>query len=397
MPFARNAILFAQEIGFMNFQFLPFFIGLLALTSCDPTDRPYSSLTKKLDSLVNFENHADQFHGTLVVGKRDSIIYQKSVGVANRNWMTSIEDSTRFDICSVNKSFIAALIMKACEEGRLHLDDRLAEILANYNYTGYFNPDITVHQMLCHISGLPDYYELADSLKDNWLLRYKRMHFTNAAYVDFISSLPAKEPAKEFYYSNFAYHLLAIIIEDIYDKPFSDILKEKICEPLKLNNTFSSTSNQEVHKRLAEGYNFLKDKNGWVRNNFIDLTLGRRIFSTSADLYRWALAMDDTTFLSSHSLSLIQANHIGSFTDRASYGYGWAVHGSNSTYEMGNLGIKEPYIIHGGATEGYRAMLININHGEFIIAFLSNVGDQMDEIQFAGKVAQILMEDYHEK
>jgi hypothetical protein len=44
---------------------------------------------------------------------------------------------------------------------------------------------------------------------------------------------------------------------------------------------------------------------------------------------------------------------------------------------------RKNYIIHGGSTEGYKAMFINVNDGELIIAFLSNIGNRTNELKFA--------------
>lgn len=59
---------------------------------------------------------------------------------------------------------------------------------------------------------------------------------------------------------------------------------------------------------------------------------------------------------------------------------------------MVDLGIDLPYIIHGGSTEGYKAMLININDSEYVISFLSNVGNQTEEIELAKTVVKLLIE-----
>lgn len=74
-----------------------------------------------------------------------------------------------------------------------------------------------------------------------------------------------------------------------------------------------------------------------------------------------------------------------------SYSYGWVVFDKDNRGEMGDLGISRPYIIHGGSTDGYKAMLININRGEYVISFLSNVGDLTQEMQLAQKIINILI------
>lgn len=349
----------------------------------------------ELDSLILSEHAADRFHGTVVIGNQDSIIYYKAVGIANRVWNIPMQIDSRFDIASLNKSFVAALVLLAVEEEKLRLEDKLVDRLKNYSYRGQFDSSITLHQMLTHSAGLPDYDAVAPELAANNFVKFKRLHFSNAEYVDFISQLSTvAAPGQQFYYSNFAYHLLAIILEDVYHQPFAKILQQKISQPLHLTETFASTSNEALHQRVVEGYQYSDEH--WQRNNFIDLTLGRRIFSTAMDLYRWGQAMNDARLLSQESLALMQQNHLANITPDVAYGYGWVVFDGKSRYQMGDLGIDQPYLIHGGATEGYKSMLIDVEKGRYIIAFLSNVGTQTDEMKLANKITHVLTSNIHE-
>lgn len=346
----------------------------------------------QLDSLFNnyFEN--DLFHGQVVITRHGKNIYENYLGVANRNWNIPVEHDTKFDIASVNKSMIAALTLKAVEEGKLNLEDRLVHLLSSFSYKGSFHPEINLHHMLNHSSGLADYDGVADALKVNNYLPFKRHRFTNEEYVDFISKIePINVPGKQFYYSNFAYHLLTIILESTYQKPFSTLLKEKLTLPLGLKNTVSESKNEVVISKLAEAYNYHKESGQWHQNQFIDLSLGRRVFSTASDLNRWAQVMDNPGWLTATSLHLIQQNHLAEIETNYSYGYGWVVIDEQNKSRMIDLGIKQPYIIHGGSTEGYKAMLININSGAFVISFLSNVGNKTEEILLAQKIVTILL------
>ncbi|MTI32152.1 serine hydrolase domain-containing protein [Xanthovirga aplysinae] len=385
----------------MRITFFGAFISIIGLVSCQKNEQktgPTSSLLLvKLDSLINSENKENRFHGTVVIGNLDSIFYHKAIGVADRVWDLPMQLDYRFDIASVNKSFIAALILIAVEENKLQLDDKLTDLLTNYKYSGKFDPNITIHQMLTHTSGLADYNGVRKDLSANKFLKFKRLHFSNHDYLDFISQIPPFSNAgKQFHYSNFAYHLLAIILEDTYQQPFSEILDEKICKPLKLSHTFSPQSREEVHKKVTEAYNYSPQEKKWRRNRFIDLTLGRRIYSTSGDLYKWGKAMSNNSLLSESSLKVMQTNHLSHLGNNISYGYGWVIFDGRGQYKMGNLSINAPYIIHGGSTEGYKAMLVIIDKGKFIISLLANCGDQVNEIHLTQKIVQLLNSSIYE-
>lgn len=344
-------------------------------------------IISQIDSLILNQSQNNQFSGTIVIGTKDRILYQKAIGQANRSWQIPMTDDTRFDIASLNKSFIAALILIAEEEGKLTVNDKLMKFFPNTS----FNKKITLHDMLTHTSGLPNYNNLPDTLKADNYRRFKRMHFSNEEYIDFLTNIPPiSSPQKQFNYSNFAYHILSIILEQVYNQPFSVVLNEKISQPLALNYIFSEISNQAVHSKMAIGYNYDQGKKQYYSNNFIDLTLGRRIFSTSIDLYKWSKALTNREILSEVSYQKMTTNHLSEIDKNISYGYGWVVN-DGSQYEMGNLGIDLSYLIHGGSTEGYKAMLTNINNGQFIIAHLSNIGQQTNEFKLTQKIVNLLL------
>jgi len=348
--------------------------------------------TQKIDSLIESNYKQELFHGGIVISKYGETIYEKYLGIADRTWNIPIDKRVKFDIASLNKSMIAALILKAVEEDRLHLDDKLVDLLSTFSFNGSFHKKITLHHLLTHSSGLPDYDEIAEELSSNQFLKFKRLRFTNEEYVNFISQIePINEPWKQFYYSNFAYHLLAIILEETYNKPFAEILKQKLTKPLGLQNTISESKNEVPINELAKAYLFDEFTQEWHQNPFIDLSLGRRIFSTASDLNRWAQVMDNPGYLRKNSLQLMQQNHLSQISNSVGYGYGWVVFNKESNTEFGNLGINKRYIIHGGSTDGYKAMLININKGEYVISLLSNVGNRTQEMQLSQKITNILI------
>ena len=355
-----------------------FLFTIIALSCSNKND---SARTKdwsaKVDSLIISENVNNHFDGTILIGSKDEVLYQNALGKANRTWDINMSNDTRFDIASLNKSFQAALILIAVEEGHIYLTDKLINFFTQLN----FDSTITIHHLLTHTSGLPDYYAVNENLKKENYKTFKRLSFNNPDYAHFISKLETVgKPGLQFHYSNFGYHLLAIILEKVYQKPFSQLLQQKICKPYGLDHTFSEIDNQKVHKKVAEGYSYNQKDSSYRRNNFIDLTLGRRIFSTTEDLYKWSKLLSNGEIISNRSYILMTTNHLQEIDKDNSYGYGFVVF-DGGNYKMGNLDIDQNYILHGGSTEGFKAMLTNINDGELIIALLSNVGDRTNELK----------------
>ncbi|MDX1591958.1 MAG: serine hydrolase domain-containing protein [Balneolaceae bacterium] len=369
------------------------FLLLWCTNSCTQGDKVSKENRRQLlleaDTFLKKEAEAEDFSGTIAISHNSELLFESAYGMADRTWDLPMETGYRFDIASVNKSMISGLVMIAEQEGRLHTHDLLVNYLESYEYEGTFHPQITIHQLLTHTSGLPDYGAVPEFLSADNFRELKRMHVTNPEYVDFISRLtPVGEPGEKFFYSNFAYHLLCILLEDIYDMPFGELLANKIAGPLGMSLTFSTTQNEEIHENVVTGYMYRNDE--WEKNPFIDLTLGRRVFSTSGDLVRWGEALSDTTLFTESSLAKIKTNHLEGITDRFSYGYGWAIHNQETDVEMGRLSIDRPYIIHGGSTDGYKSMLVNIDSGSWVIALLANSGNRTDEMRLIRKIVEIL-------
>lgn len=377
-----------------NKLFVLFPIGVLVLFgfSCQGTNEERAledNLAARLNTLFLTEAEESRFSGTVTVGNRDSVIFNNAWGIADRTFNIPMDTDFRFDIASVNKSMVGALVMIAENEQKLSTNDHLVDLLANFKYSGSFNESITIHHLLTHTSGLPDYDGVDYDLAANNFRFFKRLHFARDQYVDFISQLdPIAAPGMEFHYSNFAYHLLCIILEESYDMTFGDLLRLKITDPLEMKNTYSTTDNQQVSENLVSAYNFIDGE--WRENGFIDLTIGRRVFSTSEDLYKWANAMSDTTFLPQLSLDQIKINHLKSLSNNYSYGYGWVIYGRGDSFGMGELPVDLPYIIHGGSTEGFKSILVNVNDGDWIISLLANSGNRANEMELARAVTKIL-------
>ena len=217
---------------------------ILLLACAKKQENPKSqSLNNYFDSL--FENGS--FEGNVCVEEGGIIIFHSAYGMANRSWDIPSDTHCLYDIASVNKSFIAGLILIAAQEGKLDVNDRLNKILglAGIQDSIRFHDSITIHQMLCHTSGIVDYGSVSEELQKDGFLKFKRLRLSNSKYLEFISQFDVLfDPGKDFYYSNFAYHILCIILEELYQKPFNDILQEKICAPLGMEQTLSSSINE---------------------------------------------------------------------------------------------------------------------------------------------------------
>jgi CubicO group peptidase (beta-lactamase class C family) len=182
--------------------------GLL-LYGCRPPDKRPDTIAAFLKSQAEHFN----FNGTVLVAEGGKVIYQGSFGLADYYAGRPLNDSSLFELASVSKQFTATGILLLRERGRLSLTDSLRMFFPELPYSG-----ITLHHLLTHTSGLPDYESLMES----------RWNRSRIAHNNDVIALMASEkppvhfaPGTRWEYSNMGYLLLASIIEKVSGKSFA--------------------------------------------------------------------------------------------------------------------------------------------------------------------------------
>ncbi|MDD2960723.1 MAG: serine hydrolase [Muribaculaceae bacterium] len=247
----------------------------------------------KLDSYMNVLEKHNKIMCSLAIDSCGVNIYSRAIGTANVNKKATIENT--YEIGSITKTFTATLILKAIEENLISLDTKLSKY-----FPKIANADsITIEQLLRHRSGVKSYTAV-----DNYL-SWNTAPLTQKNILDSIASYtPDFKPGIKFKYSNSNYTLLANILEIIYKKPYSILLKEKITTPLKLNSTFFSATPLESHN-TCHSFKFF-DK--WRIEDFTNplITIGAAgIQSTPTDLNKFFRAIAEGDILSRKSFVIM--------------------------------------------------------------------------------------------
>lgn len=193
-----------------------------------------------------------------------------------RVWSHAIETTTdtQFRIGSLTKTFIAVLVMRLRDEGRLGLDDPLEVHLADPPIRG-----VTIGQLLSHTAGL------ASETPGPWWERTPGE--LRPALADIVGDIPLKHPpTRRFHYSNPGYGLLGAVLEELRGQAWAEVLQREVLDPLEMTRT--SFLPQEPHAR------------GWAIHPWADVVMaevvqevGRmapagQLWSTVEDLCRFA-------------------------------------------------------------------------------------------------------------
>ncbi|AWE07711.1 penicillin-binding protein [Lysinibacillus sp. 2017] len=176
------------------------------------------------DVMIEFD-----FSGTVLVKNDKKALIEKSYGYANRSEQIVNSFDTRFGIASGCKLFTAIAICQLVEDGLLSFDTKLKDCL-NISFP-YFDKDITIHHLLTHTAGIPDYFdeEVMDEFEELWIKNPMYLIRSLKDFLPLFQNQPMKLGVGErFHYNNAGYILLGLIIEQTSKIKFADYIKENI-------------------------------------------------------------------------------------------------------------------------------------------------------------------------
>ena len=153
------------------------------------------------------------FSGVLyALGKHGNFVNQ-AYGYANRADHLLNNSQTRFGIASGCKLFTAIAICQLVEKNKLSFDTKLADCL-NIDFP-FFDKEITIHHLLTHTSGIPDYFDedVMDDFEDLWknLPMYQMNHLKDFLPL-FQNQKMMFSPGGKFHYNNAGYIVLGLIV-----------------------------------------------------------------------------------------------------------------------------------------------------------------------------------------
>ena len=272
------------------------------------------SKTDKLDELMNLYTTYGQFNGSVLVAEKGNVIYKKGFGMANMEWDIPNQSDTKHRLGSITKQFTSMLILQLVEQGKLKLDVPITTYLPDYNK---LNGDrITIHHLLTHTSGTPNYTAFPNFFKDS-----SRDPYTPEEFIKvFADSTLQFTPGERFNYSNSGYFLLGAIIEKVTGKTYEQVLQENILTPLKMNNT-GYDHHGTILPHRASGYE--KTGSTYINANYLDMSIpyaAGSLYATVEDLYLWDQALYTNKLLSKKYMDLLFSKHVPAFGGH--YGYG---------------------------------------------------------------------------
>jgi CubicO group peptidase (beta-lactamase class C family) len=345
---------------------MPLLVLVAAMLSATaPAGLGAQTAAEQIEQLLSAYHAQRQFNGAALVAEGGKVLYRGGFGYANMEWEVPNTPNTKFRTGSITKQFTAALMLLLAEDGRVRLDAPVRAYLPEYPQPQ--GDRITIHHLLAHTSGLPNYTALPEFREE-----YSRDPMSPEAIVSVTSSLPLEfEPGTRFSYSNSGYVLLGWIIETVTGQSYDRVLQARILEPLGLRDT-GYDHEHEVRERGSSGYT--RTLEGYENARYLDTSIPHAagmLYSTVDDLFTWTRALHgDGLFGDPRSRTRMLTPNL------EGYGYGIVIR----ERPVGEYGRTVKVVEHSGGIFGFTSILRHFPDSGHTIALLDNTSGDLGPI-----------------
>ena len=189
---------------------------------------------------------------------------------------------TLFRIGSITKAFTGQVLASLAADGVVSLADPLTKYVPDFTAPlSEAGRPIRLVDLATHSAGLPREVPHAPGPPDNPFA-----NITREAFVSWLKANPLLfTPGTSILYSNFGFDLLAIALSAAAQKPYPELIAERVLKPLGLDDT-TFTPSGESTARLMRGHGFDGGPLPYAPTGYVIVGSGG-LHSTPRDLLRW--------------------------------------------------------------------------------------------------------------
>jgi CubicO group peptidase (beta-lactamase class C family) len=293
------------------------------------------------------ENHlktryieAGRFPGTqLLVYRRGKVVHSAVQGFADVERKAPLKDDTIFRIYSMTKPLTSVAFMMLVEEGRVALDEPVHKYIPEWKDLGVFQagtgPFLTkppsrpmqIVDLLRHTSGLTYGFQQRSNVdaayRDKKIGEVEKAG-TLQSMIEDLAKIPLEFSPGDAWNYSVSTDVIGYLIGKISGKPFEQFLKERILDPLGMNDTGFFVPADKAHRLAAcysatpQGGMTLQDDP--TRSSFLSppslISGGGGLCSTAADYLAFCRALlnggelGGVRLIGPKTLALMTSNHI---------------------------------------------------------------------------------------
>lgn len=311
-----------------------------------------SEETTRLKAYFDRLHRIGAFNGSVLVARRDTVIFHQHYGWADILHKRQITDSSTFQLASVSKPIIATAILQLAEKGHLDLDGPVKYYLPGFPYD-----DITVKHLLQHSSGLTDYLRVPESS-----FPFPDSAMSNANILYWLSTAKPRlafRPGARFMYCNTNFVLLALIVERVSGRSLEVYLQKNIFGQLGMQQSILMRHIDQAAATYGHNYGGHR-----LPTDQYDQTCGDKGIGASAfDLFLFSRGWFEGKLLKTSTIEMAQSDSISARKAKRYYTLGWRM-----AYDE----LDRKIIYHNGWWRGYRSALHRRLQDEVTVVVLSN-------------------------
>lgn len=303
----------------------------------------------------------------------DRIVYAKAFGEAQLGPERAATESSRYEIGSISKQFLATAVLMLQEQGRLSLEDRAGKYLPKLGPAA----GVTLRQLLSHTAGIRDYWP------QDYVFTRMLTPISHAELLQRWAAQPLDfPPGRKWQYSNTGYTVAGVIAEKAAGEPLFTFLQQRIFAPLHMASVVNADE-EPLGPADAVGYTRAAlgplhpaphEGKGW-------LFAAGELAMTAQDLARWDLSIIDATLMQPASYRQLETETL--LNDGVGTRYALGI-GVRMTSERRTL-------MHNGGTSGFitrnliypdqRAAIVVLTNSDAADA-TTPIGDKLQQLVF---------------
>ncbi|HSV03696.1 MAG TPA: serine hydrolase domain-containing protein [Phenylobacterium sp.] len=205
-----------------------------------------------------------------VLARQGQVAHQTILGQQDPERGTPLAEDTVYRIYSMTKPIACVALMSLVEEGLIALDDPVAKHIPQWKDLGVFSAGVTpafmvtpparpmqVVDLLRHTSGLTYGFQNRSNVDAAYRkLKVEAMHGEHdlEAMIQMLAKLPLEFSPGEAWNYSVSTDVVGYLVQKIAGKPLSQVLSERIFEPLKMVDT-GFFVREDQRSRFAACYN----------------------------------------------------------------------------------------------------------------------------------------------
>ncbi len=322
----------------------------------------------------------EHFSGIALAVRSGEVLHANAYGRATEDLDNSLY--TLFHVASVTKQFTAAATLQLVDQGKIELSDSINEHLPE-KYRSEKWAGVSVHHLLSHSSGIPDYALERDyyNVVDGFCLGDTVDGMLREAQKSELRFIPGTE----YEYSNIGFTLLGEIIEYRSGTPYHTYIEENLLAPLGMESSRLHIAGHQPEQYEASGHRWNEDLHRHTKDMKVTLPVTAPdggLVTNIDDFYRWTRIYTGQhgKILSDAALKkmvtpVIETGEVYGRGETTSYGYG--------------LYLGDGLISHEGYIVGFRShFILDTKDDELVVVFTNNTTNDPTRIS-AGMLAII--------